>query len=140
MHLSAAVHLLPACLLAFLISITAHALPADAAREQRLAEYLAQKPMHTTALLAGAAATEVARPAMPTTALRSRVLNQRSSENKAGPIIVSRPDGSQEVLMDDKKVKQLVEEYAFLLHEICCTVILMECRHLRDIELRELKV
>ncbi|KAL8826822.1 MAG: hypothetical protein Q9191_003559 [Dirinaria sp. TL-2023a] len=78
--------------------------------------------MHTTALLAGAAATEVARPAMPTIALRSRVLNQRSSEHDDRPVVVSRPDGSQEVLMDPDRVKKLVEE------------------HVRDIEARELKI
>ena len=117
MHPSATIRLLPPCLLALFLSGTTFALPKDAVQQRRIDEYLAQKPMHTTALLAGAAATEVAIPAtpaipaMPTTALRSRVLNQRSSENDAGPIVVSLPDGSQEVLMDRDRIKELVEEY-----------------------------
>lgn len=122
MHPSAVARLLPPCLLALLLSNTAFALPTDAAQQRRIDEYLAQKPMHTTALLAGAAATEIARPAMPTIALRSRVLNQRSPENDDRPVVVLRADGSQEVLMDPDRIKELVDE------------------HVRDIEARELKI
>ncbi|KAL8794458.1 MAG: hypothetical protein Q9195_002931 [Heterodermia aff. obscurata] len=70
MYLSSLIRALPPLLVLWLLSSLADASPA---RQQRLASILAEKPMHTTALLAGAAATPM--PAMPTVALRSRIMN-----------------------------------------------------------------
>ena len=62
-----------ALLLGLLLSL-ADARIRSPAQQQRLASIFAEKPMHTTALLAGAAATPM--PAMPTVALKSRVMNR----------------------------------------------------------------
>ncbi|KAL2043606.1 hypothetical protein N7G274_003913 [Stereocaulon virgatum] len=55
--------MLPALLLIFLLPLC-HALPSthtSQSRQQRLAAFNAQKPLHTSALLAGAAATPVSK-------------------------------------------------------------------------------
>ena len=73
MNLSKPIRALPPFLLLLLLSSLCDARVQTPAQQRRLASILAEKPMHTTALLAGAAATAL--PAMPTVALESRVRN-----------------------------------------------------------------
>ena len=74
MYLPSLIRALPLSLVLWLLSSLADARIRSPAQQQRLASILAEKPMHTTALLAGAAATPM--PAMPTVALKSRVMNR----------------------------------------------------------------
>jgi len=133
MHLSAStLRFLPPFLIALLLS-SAQALPRDAAKQQRLAEYAAQTPLHTTALLAGAAATQIARPAMPTTALRSRII--RPSDDPSDDIdellkLV------EEVLDGRQRIREKLEEYALPLDSLIRHILMFD-RHIREIELRE---
>lgn len=110
---------LPPVLVALLLSTTS-ALPRDIAKERRLAEFLEQKPLHTTALLAGAAtatmtsatSTGTPRPAMPTTALRSRVLNPPDEGGSVGD--TEEMDRAEEVLVDQGSMEKQIEEYVSL--------------------------
>ncbi|CAF9935925.1 MAG: hypothetical protein HETSPECPRED_009948 [Heterodermia speciosa] len=74
MYLSSLIRALPPLLVFWLLSGLVDARIRSLAQQQRLASILAEKPLHTTALLAGAAATPM--PAMPTVALKSRVMNR----------------------------------------------------------------
>ncbi len=109
MHLSTStLRLLPPFLIALLLS-SAQALPRDVAKQQRLAEFAAQTPLHTTALLAGAAATQTAKPAMPTTALRSRVLNPPDDPSDDIDELLKLVE---EVLEGRQRVREKLDEYA----------------------------
>ena len=88
MHLSELIQAFPLYLLLLLLSSLADAREQSPAQQRRLASILAEKPMHTTALLAGAAAT--AQPAMPTVALRSRVLNRERLATQENLIFAER--------------------------------------------------
>ena len=102
MHLSAAnLELLLPFFIALLLS-TVDALPRD---QTRLADFVAQKPLHTTDLLAGAA-TRSPRPAMPTTALRSRVMNPPHEDGNT--------DKPLELLVDRERTREKFEEYVLL--------------------------
>ena len=102
MHLSSAnLQLLLPFLIALLLSI-ADALPRD---QTRLADFAAQKPLHTTALLAGAA-TQSPRPAMPTTALRSWVMDPPDEDGNT--------DKPLELLVDRERTREKFEEYVLL--------------------------
>ena len=101
-------HLSPAnleLLLPFLIALllsTADALPRD---QTRLADFAAQKPLHTTALLAGAA-TQSPRPAMPTTALRSWDMNPPDEDGDTDKLLDS--------LVGRERTREKFEEYVVL--------------------------
>lgn len=100
MYLFNVIRALPPFLLLLLFSILADARDQSPAQQRRLASILAEKPMHTTALLAGAAAT--AMPAMPTVALKSRVMNHDKL-------------ATQEELVDGEQIKAALAEYVVAL-------------------------
>lgn len=122
MHLSNPIRALPPFLLFLILSSLSNARIQTPAQQRRLASILAEKPMHTTALLAGAAAT--AMPAMPTVALRSRVLNR-------DPLV------TQEDLIFAERDSDALTEYVCPL--VRSSGLLIPCRRLREVELRELK-
>lgn len=88
MHLSKLIRALPPYLLLLLLSSLSDAREQSPAQQRRLASILAEKPMHTTVLLAGGAATAL--PAMPTVALRSRVLNRETLATQENLILAER--------------------------------------------------
>lgn len=115
MHLSAStLQLLPPFLIALFLS-SAQALPRDIAKQQHLAEYAAQTPLHTTALLAGAAVTQMAKPAMPTTALRSKALSPPDDPDDEIDELLKLVE---EVLKGRQRVREKLEEYALPLREV----------------------
>ena len=100
MYLLNVIRALPPIFLLLLFSNLADARGRSPAQQRRLASILAEKPMHTTALLAGAAAT--AMPAMPTIALKSRVMNHDKL-------------ATQEELVDGENIKAALAEYVITL-------------------------
>ena len=109
MHLSAPkLRLLPPFLIALLLS-TATALPRDAAQQRRLAEFNNQHPLHTTALLAGAATQTANQPAMPTTALRSRVLNPPDDDEDEDANEDDEESSTQ--ILPDRELREKIEAY-----------------------------
>lgn len=96
MYLSSLIRALPPFLVLWLLSSLADARIRSPAQQQRLASILAEKPMHTTALLAGAAATHM--PAMPT---QSRVMNRDK--------IVT-----QDESIDAERIREALAEYVIV--------------------------
>ena len=99
MYISILIRALPPFLVLWLLSSLADARIRSPAQQQRLASILAEKPMHTTALLAGAAASPM--PAMPSVALKSRVMNRDS--------IATQDEG-----IDNEHVRKALAEYVTL--------------------------
>ena len=122
MQLSKLIRALPSFLLLLLLSSLSDARIRTPAEQRRLASILAEKPMHTTALLAGAAATAL--PAMPTVALRSRVSNHNTL-------------ATQEDLIFAERDREALAEYVGPL--VILSYLLIPGRRLREVEVRELR-